>query len=103
MARPHDAALVGARLKAVRLWYGWVQDDIARLCDVARTQVSQWERGAQRAPFDATIKIKAHTGISLDFFYAGDFSSLPPVVTKQLLPFYQQVLAEAGLEEPNQN
>ena len=97
MSTPDSAALVGARLRAVRKMLGLKQDAVADLCGVARAQVSQWERGAQRVPFAASIALKSFSGVTLDFFYAGDFSSLPPNLREPLRQHLAEAMRDLGL------
>ena len=49
---------------------------MATHCETTRAQISQWETGAQRVPFSAAIRLRIDYGVTLDFMYMGDMSSM---------------------------
>lgn len=68
----------GRRLRAARQALGLTQQEMADVAGLSGANaISQWESGAKRINPFGMAKIKARWGISLDFVYAGDISSLP--------------------------
>ncbi len=95
MTSPDSSSRVGARVRALRRHLGLTQQQVAEITGVVARKVSAWERGDQRPSFAASIDLKNHCGVTLDWLYAGDFSSLPPDMREPLRK--ELSLAEAEL------
>jgi len=75
-ATPH--ADIGARLKAARLSLGHDHlGDYAENAGIKPNAYSQNETGVKRIEVDAALSLKRKYGVTLDWIYAGDESSLP--------------------------
>lgn len=67
---------IGKRLALTREILGLTQAEFADLCNISRNTYNQYERGVNRPPIDAGLVIRDKAGISLDWIYAGDPSTL---------------------------
>ena len=99
MRKPDSSANVGARIRALRKFLKLTQADIGEITGQLPRKVSAWENGAQRAPFSAAIALKEHCGVTLDWIYANDFSSLPHEMREPLRRLLRESREELGLPE----
>lgn len=68
---------IAARIKWHRSLEGLSQEDYAHAAGVKRSQLSNWESGAQRVSIDGAILLRKTYGLSLDFIYEGISDTLP--------------------------
>lgn len=82
---PYDPLQVGQRVEKIRtrLELG-TQTELADLLGVARARYNNWIGGGILFPVRYAAKLREMTGVTLDFIYCGDASSLPLKVAKTL-------------------
>ena len=69
-------AAIGKRLKLSREALGVSQSDFADRCEIARNTYNQYEKGVNKVPVDAALKMRELYGLTLDWIYVGDPSGL---------------------------
>lgn len=70
-------ALIGARLRALRLAMGYAnQGAFAALCDIAPRTWNNYEKGKRTPSREEVSKIRHKTHVSMDFVYHGDMRSV---------------------------
>jgi transcriptional regulator with XRE-family HTH domain len=79
---PH--ADIGDRLGRVRRAWGYSQSEMATLPGVSVGAYNSWETGYGRLSLSGARCIKAKLGISLDYLYDGEISTLSPNQHKAL-------------------
>lgn len=79
MKKPiHSPEIVGGRLERIRIACDiGTQADMARLLGVSPTRLNNWVKGDNLLPVPYAYKLKQLTGVTLDYIYCGDVSSLP--------------------------
>src|SRR5262249_26784948 len=82
--RKHDCQVdlrhrVGANLKRLREGAGLSQEDLMKLSEVHRTQISKYERGESEPQVEALAKLSRALGVSAEDFLPGvDWQTDPP-------------------------
>lgn len=84
LAMPNVLKEMGKRLVATREALGMTAADLCRAIDVTQSRWSQYESGKRRITMDVALRLKQTYGISLDWIYAGDPSSLPQRIFQKL-------------------
>lgn len=74
----------GRRLKAAREHLGLNQETLAREIGVERTRLANWESGTRLADVLAMVRLYQRFSITLEWIYAGNLSSLPYDVARDL-------------------
>lgn len=98
MPRPDSNDAIGARLRAIRIAYGYSQGQIremsqaefARLCDIGAAAWNNAETGDNRIGLDSALKVRRKTGISLDYIFTGDERGLPHALAIELAKLDQE-------------
>lgn len=67
---------IGKRLQLSREALGVSQSEFADRCEIARNTYNQYEKGVNKPPVDAALKMRELYGLTLDWIYAGDPSTL---------------------------
>jgi transcriptional regulator with XRE-family HTH domain len=77
-AHPYDAKKVGKRLELIRVTLDLgSQSEFADRLHVTRGRMNNWVQGVALLPVMYAAKLRSQTGVTLDFIYCGDTSSLP--------------------------
>lgn len=77
--KSRHAILCGRRLRAARRATGY--DTIRWFAEVMKENednISNWERGVSLVPTEFTARLRALFGITADWIYAGDASTMKP-------------------------
>lgn len=69
-------AAIGRRLQLSRAALGVSQSEFADRCEIARNTYNQYEKGVNKPPVEAALKMRELYGLTLDWIYAGDPSTL---------------------------
>lgn len=94
-ARASDLKIkTGQRLRAAREALSLEQQDVYRAVNVGKSTWSMWETGQRLADPVAMVRFSSRFGISLDWIYRGDSSSLPEKIRKLVL--FRTSSPEAG-------
>lgn len=68
--------MIGERVRHVRRYYGWSQDELASMANVTQSAISQIERSESIS--EATLKaISAATQFPVDYFHRGPLPDMP--------------------------
>ncbi len=67
---------IGKRLQLSRDALGFQQGDFADRLGIARNTYNQYEKGVNKPPVEAAMKMRQEFGLLLDWIYAGDPSGL---------------------------
>lgn len=70
-------AEIAERIQWHRTLMALSQAEYAAKAGVKRSQLSNWESGAQRVSVDGAIALRRTYGLSLDFIYEGIADALP--------------------------
>jgi transcriptional regulator with XRE-family HTH domain len=70
-----DLKAIGRRIREIR-GYDLTQRDFGLLLGIAQNQVSMYEKGQSVPTLELLLKLKTHSGRSLDWIVAGE-NSLP--------------------------
>jgi transcriptional regulator with XRE-family HTH domain len=62
---------LGTNLKRIREDAGLSQEDLMRISDVHRTQISNYERGTTEPQAEVLARLARSLGVSADEFFAG--------------------------------
>lgn len=82
---PYDPMLVGKRVEAIRVALELGnQTEFSDLLGVARARYNNWIGGGILFPVRYAAKLRDITGVTLDYIYCGDASSLPLKVARAL-------------------
>lgn len=65
------------RLDACRQALGMSKGDFCTALDIGNSRYSNWLSGAHLVPPDVVVRAKTRLGITADWVYCGDSSSLP--------------------------
>lgn len=87
MAVPHaeSTAAIAHRLKATREALGFdKQSDFAKQLGLDKSSYNLFENGKRRLTNAVALRLRRKFGISLDWLYCGDVSSLPNKITSKL-------------------
>ena len=76
---------VGLRLRAARLALGLQQKEICEAVNVAESRYSQWENGKNLLDPTVAILLGDLYGITMDYLYRGDLSSMQHSLAAKLL------------------
>lgn len=69
----------GTNLKRIREAEGLSQEDLMRISDVHRTQISNYERGQAEPQAEVLARLARGLGVSIEDFFAGiDWQAEPP-------------------------
>lgn len=82
---PDNLKFIGARLRAARLALGLTQKDLYEPLGVKAATWNHWESGKRLPDPLVMAKLKEMHGITMDWIYAGDASSLPFSLAKAVL------------------
>lgn len=85
MTQEKPFADIAARIRWHRSLLGFNQMKYADNAGVKRSQLSNWESGAQRISIDGAICLRRTYGLSLDWIYEGDEDALPMTLRQALL------------------
>lgn len=77
MSTDKPFADIAARIQWHRSVEGLSQEDYAARAGIKRSQLSNWESGAQRVSVDGALALRRTYGLSLDFIYEGIDDALP--------------------------
>jgi transcriptional regulator with XRE-family HTH domain len=70
-ARVNFQERFGANLKRLRKAAGLSQEDLMKIADVHRTQISKYERGQSEPQAEVLAKLSRAIGVSAEEFFAG--------------------------------
>jgi transcriptional regulator with XRE-family HTH domain len=76
---------IGLRLTVVRGALGINQAELCRRIKVDPPRWNQYELGHRRITLEVALRLRAVFGITLDWIYIGDPSSLPAKLHQQIL------------------
>lgn len=82
MEQPY--ADIAARIKWHRSLEQMNQAAYAKKAGIKRSQLSNWETGAQRVSIDGALALRRTFGLSLDFIYEGMDETLPMALRQAL-------------------
>jgi transcriptional regulator with XRE-family HTH domain len=63
---------IGKRFQALRKFLGLTQDEIAAICDVTKSAVSQWESDHTKPNIENILLLRAKHIFSIDWLLTGD-------------------------------
>lgn len=72
-----DKIAVGARLARLRDALDMNQTEFAKHLSIAQNRLSQYETGDRLIPVNVATVVASRTGVTLDWIYNGEGSSLP--------------------------
>lgn len=87
--------LFGDRLKELRKERNLTQEDIGKICDVAKNTISNWENNINQPPLEIVKKLAHYFGVSIDYllnFTQDDVDNMEKLKT---------ALKEAGMWDYN--
>lgn len=95
--RPPTLKAIGERMREVRIRCGYSQSDVARLLDVAKQTISNWELGTAPPMLMSLIRFAAVTGIETSELLTGLSEDLAPAdkalrrlaAASQLIPVHR--------------
>lgn len=74
----HDPKKIGERLELLRIALGVAtQAEFGALLGATRGRTNNWFVGLAPIPIEFAVKLKTNYGVTLDYIYCGDKSSLP--------------------------
>jgi transcriptional regulator with XRE-family HTH domain len=73
---------IGARLELSRRAFGLNQTEFAAGARIKQNAYNQYESGKKRPGIDSAIALRSTYGLTLDWIYCGDPSSLPYKLAK---------------------
>ena len=71
-----DLQAIGRRIRQIR-GFDLTQAEFGRLIGVGQTQLSKYEKGQSAPTLEFLLKLKAHSGKSLDWIVSGEEVSRP--------------------------
>lgn len=84
-----DPRIIGARLKAIRTYFGDHRESqavFAARVGAEKTAWSNWETGYRIIPVETASRMCTALGISLDWLYRSNAAAMPPRLLQQLEP-----------------
>lgn len=82
---PTDQRSIGQRLEALRLALDQShQAEFARFVGIAPTTWNNYEKGYRRIRLEEAMKVRAKTGVTLDWIYYGADDHLPAHLARKL-------------------
>jgi transcriptional regulator with XRE-family HTH domain len=73
-----DLKAIGRRIRQIR-GFDLTQAQFGKLVGIGQTQLSKYEKGQSAPTLEFLLKLKAHSGKSLDWIVSGEEVSRPPV------------------------
>lgn len=64
--------MLGERIAALRLRFGWSQAELARRINTSPSAVGMYEQGRREPSLDVTVTLARVLGVSVDFLLTGD-------------------------------
>ena len=80
---------IGGTLKKLRKDRGITQEELAKLINMERSTIANWERGAKRPSFDALVNYSLIFGVSLD-----ELAGLKHISKVQTKIIYEYMLSD---------
>jgi transcriptional regulator with XRE-family HTH domain len=75
---------VGRRLAAFHAAEGITQAEVCRAIGIKENRYSQYLSGSRKLPVEVAVKLKATYGLTTDWLYANDVSTLPAKLHNKL-------------------
>lgn len=89
-------ALTGRRIAAARKAYGLSQGELAAICNIQQSRLSQWERGKREQAAHSLAAFCDLYDVPLDFLFRGKMAGIDNHVRVRI----QEILATDGVERP---
>lgn len=94
---PYDPRYVGARLRHLRIAYGYErQTDICRELGLTPKEWNEWEKGNRRPGFDKADKILARFPVSADWLFYGKSERMSVEAHRKLFPNGNEEIPAVG-------
>lgn len=79
-----DDAAVGERLRLLRITLGLKKMEMADANEIDRTNFGRFEKGERHLPIEIGYRLSRRYGITLDWLYGGNWSSLSVEMAERL-------------------
>lgn len=77
-----DLEAIGRRIRQIR-GFDLTQAQFGKLIGIGQTQLSKYEKGQSAPTLEFLLKLKAHSGKSLDWIVSGEEVSRPTILVER--------------------